>query len=54
MIGAAVLILTGVQLLCLGLVCEILSRTYYESQKKPIYAARVIRSREPQSTLASE
>ena len=54
MIGAAVLILAGVQLLCLGLVCEILSRTYYESQKKPIYAARVIRSREPQSTLASE
>jgi glycosyltransferase involved in cell wall biosynthesis len=54
MIGAAVLILTGVQLLCLGLVCELLSRTYYESQKKPIYAARVIRRREPQSTLASE
>jgi glycosyltransferase involved in cell wall biosynthesis len=54
MIGAAVLILAGVQLLCLGLVCEILSRTYYESQKKPIYAARVIRSREPESTLALE
>src|SRR5207247_8211150 len=29
MIGAAVLILAGVQLLCLGLVCEMLSRTYY-------------------------
>jgi len=51
MIGAAVLILAGVQLLCLGLIGEILSRTYYESQKKPIYATRVIRSREPQSTL---
>src|SRR5262249_7454800 len=54
MIGAAVLILTGIQILCLGLVCEILSRTYYESQKKPIYAARVIRSHAPQSTLAVE
>ena len=54
MISAAVLILAGVQLLCLGLVCEVLSRTYYESQKKPIYAARVMRSREPQSTLALE
>jgi glycosyltransferase involved in cell wall biosynthesis len=54
LISAAVLIIAGVQLLCLGLACEILSRTYYESQKKPIYAARVIRSREPQSTLALE
>jgi hypothetical protein len=54
MIGAAVLFVTGVQLLCLGLVCEILSRTYYESQKKPIYTARLIRTRERQSTLAAE
>jgi len=54
LITAAVLIIAGVQLLCLGLVCEILSRTYYESQKKPIYATRVIRSREPESTLALE
>jgi len=52
MIAAAVLILAGVQLLCLGLVGEILSRTYYESQKKPIYATRVVRSHESQSALA--
>ena len=51
MIAAAVLILAGVQLLCLGLVGEILSRTYYESQKKPIYATRLIRSHEAQSAL---
>ncbi len=51
MIAAAVLILAGVQLLCLGLVGEILSRTYYESQKKPIYATRVIRTHEAQSAL---
>ena len=52
MIAAAVLILAGVQLLCLGLVGEILSRTYYESQKKPIYATRVVRTHESQSALA--
>jgi hypothetical protein len=28
------LILAGIQLLCLGLVAEILSRGYYESQKR--------------------
>jgi hypothetical protein len=54
MIAAAVLILVGVQLLCLGLAGEILSRTYYESQKKPIYATRVARSHESQSALALE
>jgi glycosyltransferase involved in cell wall biosynthesis len=49
--AATLLILVGVQILCLGLVAEILSRTYYESQGKPIYAAREISSREPQSAL---
>jgi len=37
---AIALTLAGVQILCLGLVSEILSRTYYESQRKPIYVAR--------------
>jgi len=41
------LIVTGIQLLCLGLASEILSRTYYESQGKPIYAVREIRTHEP-------
>ena len=31
------------QILCLGLVSEIVSRTYYESQKKPIYVTRVVK-----------
>jgi glycosyltransferase involved in cell wall biosynthesis len=39
--AAIALILAGVQILCLGLVSEIVSRTYYESQKKPIYVTRV-------------
>ena len=38
--AATLLILAGIQILCLGLVAEILSRTYYESQGKPIYAVR--------------
>jgi glycosyltransferase involved in cell wall biosynthesis len=42
-IAAAVLLVAGVQILCLGLASEMLCRTYYESQQKPIYA---IKSRE--------
>jgi len=35
-------ILTGVQLVTTGLVAEMLSRTYHESQDKPIYAIREV------------
>src|SRR5262249_50095403 len=45
--AATVLILAGIQLLCLGLASELLSRTYYESQGKPIYVTREIRSHDP-------
>ena len=48
--AATVLILAGIQFLCLGLASEILSRTYYESQGKPIYAIKAIRSHELPST----
>lgn len=41
--------LVGVQIICLGLAAELLSRTYYESQGKPIYAVRKMRSHEPQA-----
>ena len=44
--------LGGIQILCLGLVAEILSRTYYESQGKPIYAVRETRNFDPQSTIS--
>ena len=43
------LFLTGIQFLSVGLIGEMLSRTYYESQKKPIYALREIKSRRPGS-----
>jgi glycosyltransferase involved in cell wall biosynthesis len=45
-----VLILAGIQLLSLGLASEILSRTYYESQGKPIYAIKTIKTHEPTSS----
>ncbi len=44
MLLAVVLFLSGVQLLALGLLGEISSRTYYESQNKPIYALREVKS----------
>ena len=37
------LIFTGVQFVTMGLVAEMLSRTYHESQDKPIYVIREIR-----------
>src|SRR6185503_16535093 len=47
MILGAVLILAGVQLVTAGLIGEMLSRTYFESQGKPIYSIeRVITVRE--------
>jgi len=47
MILGAVLILAGVQLVTAGLIGEMLSRTYFESQGKPIYSIeRVITARE--------
>ena len=36
------LLLTGVQLISVGLIGELLVRTYYESQNKPIYVIKEI------------
>jgi glycosyltransferase involved in cell wall biosynthesis len=47
---AMVLILSGIQFLSIGLMGEMLARTYYESQKKPIYAVREIESRRREPT----
>ena len=41
---AIALIVSGIQFLSLGLLGEMLARTYYESQNKPIYAVREIKS----------
>jgi hypothetical protein len=36
------LIFSGIQLVTMGLLAEIMSRTYHESQDKPIYVIRDI------------
>ena len=40
------LILTGMQLLTMGLLAELISRTYHETQNRPIYAVREIVKRQ--------
>ncbi len=50
--AATLCILAGIQLISLGLGTEILSRTYFESQKKPIYAAREIKRHRPRAAQA--
>ncbi len=47
------LILSGIQFLSIGLLGEMLARTYYESQNKPIYAVReIIRGRPTEEAAA--
>jgi glycosyltransferase involved in cell wall biosynthesis len=43
-LASILLIICGVQLISLGLVGEMLSRTYYETQKKRIYSVAEVRS----------
>src|SRR5438477_1266227 len=40
---SVLLIVCGIQLISLGLVGEVLARTYYESQRKPIYSVREVK-----------
>jgi dolichol-phosphate mannosyltransferase len=42
LILAVVLLVTGVQLFCFGLLAELLMRTYHESQGRPIYRVREV------------
>ena len=39
---SVLLVLVGVQLLTMGLIAELLTRTYHESQDKPIYSVRQV------------
>jgi glycosyltransferase involved in cell wall biosynthesis len=48
-----VLIMTGVQLMTLGLLAEIQARTYHESQNKPIYVIREVRETQPVERIFS-
>ena len=44
---AVLLIFAGLQLVTMGLLAEIMSRTYHESQDKPIYAIKEVREASP-------
>jgi glycosyltransferase involved in cell wall biosynthesis len=50
LIAGAVLVLTGIQMFCTGLIGEVLMRTYFESQRRPIYAVREVLERKPTTT----
>jgi glycosyltransferase involved in cell wall biosynthesis len=52
--AAMLLFLAGIQFLSIGLIGEMLSRTYYESQKKPIYALREIKGRRSEAALRAD
>ena len=42
---AMLLIVSGIQFFSIGLIGELVARTYYETQRKPIYAVREILTR---------
>lgn len=46
LILAVLLLVTGVQLFCFGLLAELLMRTYHESQGRPIYRVREVVSKD--------
>jgi glycosyltransferase involved in cell wall biosynthesis len=45
MLLAVALLVSGMQFISIGLLGEIMARTYYESQDKPIYALREVKTR---------
>jgi len=53
MIAGAMLVLSGIQLLCTGLVGEVLIRTYFESQNRPIYSIREIIGQDNEHSLTA-
>ena len=50
LIAAGLALVTGVILFCTGLLGEVLTRTYFESQGRRIYAVREIRTRKEEKT----
>ena len=54
MLLAVALLISGIQLISMGLLGEIIARTYYESQNKPIYALREVKSHRKQLSDSAE
>ena len=44
MLLSVALFVSGVQFVSMGLLGELIARTYYESQNKPVYALREVKS----------
>jgi glycosyltransferase involved in cell wall biosynthesis len=53
-IATIALLLSWLQIMCLGLASEMLSRTYYESQGKPIYVTRATRASDARPAVYRE
>jgi len=54
MLLAVALFLSGMQFVSMGLLGEIISRTYYESQNKPIYTLREVKSHRKEAGDSAE
>jgi glycosyltransferase involved in cell wall biosynthesis len=54
MLLSVALFVSGMQFVSIGLLGEIMTRTYYESQNKPIYALREVKSHRKQWSDSSE
>jgi glycosyltransferase involved in cell wall biosynthesis len=54
MLLAVALFVSGMQFVSIGLLGEIMARTYYESQNKPIYALREVKSHRKQLSNSAE
>lgn len=52
MMGGALLFVTGIMMFSTGLIGELLTRTYFESQGRRIYAVREVRTRRETSTAS--
>jgi hypothetical protein len=54
MLLAVALFVSGMQFVSIGLLGEIMTRTYYESQNKPIYTLREVKSHRKHWSYSSE
>jgi len=54
MLAGVALVVSGVQFISMGLLGEIIARTYYESQNKPIYSLREVKSHRKELSEPSE
>jgi glycosyltransferase involved in cell wall biosynthesis len=54
MLLAVALFISGIQFISMGLLGEIIARTYYESQNKPIYALREVKSHRKEAGDSAE